>query len=59
MLKSGPREFVTTATAQHTFESADVPGLKIIFNPEGDRISSVTFKQPGSSDLTIKKAEAK
>lgn len=59
VLRSGQREFVTVATALHTFESSDIPGLKIIFHPEGARVVSATFKQPGASDLTLKKVEAK
>lgn len=59
VLKSGQREFTTVATAPHTFESPDIPGLKIAFNPEGNRIASATFKQSNSSDLILKKAEAK
>jgi ankyrin repeat protein len=59
VLKSGQREFISVSTAMHTFEFPDIPGLKIVFNTDGDRIVSATFKQPGSSDLTLKKAEAK
>ena len=59
VLKTPQREFVTLSTAQHTFESLDAPGLKIVFASEGERITGVAFKQTGSQDLVLKKVEAK
>ncbi|MEP7271134.1 MAG: ankyrin repeat domain-containing protein [Acidobacteriota bacterium] len=58
IFKPGPqREIILTCTAVHTFETADVPGLKLIFNLENEKIKSLTVKQPGAADMLLKKVE--
>jgi len=59
ILKVPQREYPLIATALHTFESADLPGFKAIFGLENDRVTSVTTKQPGATDLVLKKVESK
>lgn len=59
VLKTVQRDYVLTPTAQHTFEAADIPGVKLIFDLVADRVASVILKQPGAPDAVFKKVEAK
>lgn len=59
VLKTVQRDFVLIPTAQHTFEGADIPGVKLIFGLVADKVASVTLKQPGAPDTVFKKVEAK
>lgn len=59
-LVGGPagRELSLIPVEKHTFEPDGAPGVTVIFNFEGDKIVSVTVKEPGSQTV-LKKEEVK